>query len=768
MQTQIHLCIGFILHDIRGGGYQNLPILVEKMTPSTPTPVLATFASNASFLNQSTKLSATVISQFIIDINSVIAQVIASIVSAILLGLAAWFTRKFWKPLISGWLHRSPLKSRRKRRELAAYLEQEREDILEALIPGSTDLRVKDIVKGSNLFIPPPWKDLYSTNQSTMLVAYLIEAISKGQRILLLGEPGQGKTTVLKRVFTIMVDHFLEKSANVFPIYIPLREFTFSEGDEIDLLWTHLHSRFPLPLEDFTYLLCNDELFFLFDGFDEIKGELTQHSINARASTNIFSHPAILSCRKNFYDLYLSMSTIQEIYPQKIELQPLTLSDPVTQSLTDSVTKYIMAFCNKKQDIAPQKIITPPEKIIESIQRNQRLQDLAQRPLLLVMILDIFTDPQAIEENEWSMAKLYQKYTDKWLQNEAAKPDSVLRQDQKAVLMREIAWSVYRDREPVPYGLYQRATFTRDDLSKILKCFPDFYQDQDIKFAQLLDDVCLRTFLIESEGVNYYFIHKSFQEYYVARYIYEAIRYREDDISYVTQALQELIPVEVSAFLKDMLRAKELSTYNKEQMASTLISVYQHNSTNNDQSALVRQNASYYLAVLNTEKSVEFLEHTYQAEPNKWVQRGMMVGLAINCDRADILDRYIDIVCTDPDAASINIGYHLVHYGDQALEEGYHDKGGESCAGTIRAIFRHLGSDRYRKAWVLDLLTLRMLLEKRGITILQTDKQFLPFLKAFLNGNHKLQGSRFQQEKKRLQEILGKDPFYEKHREISV
>ena len=42
--------------------------------------------------------------------------------------------------------------------------------------------------------------------------------------------------------------------------------------------------------------------------------------------------------------------------------------------------------------------------------------------------------------------------------------------------------------------------------------------------AQLLDDLCFRTLLSASEGASYAFIHKSFQEYFIARYVFECMR----------------------------------------------------------------------------------------------------------------------------------------------------------------------------------------------------------------------------------------------------
>ncbi len=733
MRLQVFFCVCFSLLLLNAcssnSSYKLIYTREVVVFTTTSTPVVKQTASATRLVpptrepsksNASINTSKTNISQPLIDINGIITNFIGGILVLIIAGL---FTRSLWLPLITN--RHSPLKSKKKRRNLARYLQDEKIRILDVNAPGSIGLKVKDIVEGRRLFIPPLWKNLHSTTPSIELVEHLITTVSLGKRVLLLGEPGQGKTIVLKQVFTIMVDRFLHHSRDLVPLYIPLREFTYSTSDALDLLWAYLRNRFPLEFEDFIFLVRNNKIVFLFDGFDEIKGELTQHSINERASSNMFSYPSILSCRRHFYDLYLSMSAIQELYSIQVEFIPL--------ALTEVVKQYINSFCDMKRDIAPQDAITSPEKIVELIQGNQELQDLVQRPLLLVMILDIFTDPKERGESEWNIAKLYQKYTEKWLQNEAAKPDSVLRQDEKATLIQEIAWSTHRKRAANPYGLYQTATFTRGELSGVLRHFPAFYQEQDIKFAQLTDDICLRTFLIGNEGISYYFIHKSFQEYYVAKYIYDSIRHKGDDLDYVSQALQELIPMEVSAFLKGMLNARNHTKYDMEQMVNTLIKVYQGNGIEDDHAAIIRQNASYYLTVLGKQKAVQFLEQTYQQETNKWVQRGIMVGLALNCRRTDILERYIAIVNTDPDAASINIGYHLVHYGDQALEEGYYDKGGEICAGTVRAIVHHLKSESYKSYWILDILTLRMLLESRGVAVLSADPEYQSFLQEFLS-----------------------------------
>jgi hypothetical protein len=360
------------------------------------------------------------------------------------------------------------------------------------------------------------------------------------------------------------------------------------------------------------------------------------------------------------------------------------------------------------------------------------------------MILEVFSATREMDKGQWTVNKLYRIYTEQWLKTEAAKADSILRWSEKATLLQEVAWHTY-------HALSQHVTITYDELAVFIQTIKSRYSDKTD--AQLVDDLCFRTLLCVSEGENYTFLHKSFQEYYMARYVFECMRSRGQQASSwekIEQAPSTSLQFDIALFLKQML--KESTPVEKELITTNLVNVYQRNCTEDQLSLTIRQQASHYLTSLGSLRAIQFLERLCGEEPNKWVQRGILVGLALYCGRSDMLDRYIQFVRTDHEAEVINLGYHLVYYGDLPPESDYYIQGIEQCEKTVAALFRHLKDKHYQIGWSLDILTLTMLLERQGMSILRESQK--DFLNAFFQKDHSDLGKMFQQEKEHLKAIL--------------
>lgn len=559
-----------------------------------------------------------------------------------------------------------------------------------------------------------------------------------------------------------MTDNFLWNSINVMPIYIPLHEFSDPKNKNARTLlqlWEYLRTKpsnqFPLTYEQFTYLIEKNCVVFLFDGLDEKIMELSQQSINELMNNEIFYVPSILSCRKSFYEHNLSESIIQQRYTEKIELLPL--------EFTDSVKKYIIAF-GKDKGFKKEML---SKRIIEAIPQNKELQDFAKNPLLLTMVLDIIFQSHRMLKINWSKAKLYDTYTKKWLKNEASKSDSKLRWNEKSEFLEEIAWLIYKKNNPASNAyddeFYQTMKLTQKEIYELIETFNSYTQPtplaqvvKSIPLAQIVEDICNRSLLIGDYN-NYCFTHKSFQEYYIAKHI---IKCMEKNAEELARTLKESTPAEIADFLEDILQEDAKYKHGNSLIADNLIEAYKRNSGESYSSLTIREHACYYLACMGTQKATQFLEQTYMNETNKWVQRGMLVGLGIFCNREDIIEKYIDMLDKDSEAASINIGFNLAYCGDRSLEEafkeGFCDNGESNCDGLIRETFHHLRSEKYQAGWALDLFTLRTILQdkRRGIFALNVNRENIPFLNEFLSNDHIGRCTMFHRERTLLQEIL--------------
>jgi HEAT repeat protein len=209
------------------------------------------------------------------------------------------------------------------------------------------------------------------------------------------------------------------------------------------------------------------------------------------------------------------------------------------------------------------------------------------------------------------------------------------------------------------------------------------------------------------------YVHKSFYEYFAAAHLFSALISRSES---VPEAFKTFISAEVAGFLKGML-VEGASEVEKHIAVKSLIGVYQSfQESKSEREILARQQATHYLGRLGTREAVKFLEKSLESEPDKWVHRGIILGLALFCEQPKQTSQYISELEKDEEAASINIGYHLAYYGDQEFREDgadYYDRGHPECKWTVRAILRHLQTLDYSASWPLDLFTLRLLLESK-------------------------------------------------------
>ena len=423
---------------------------------------------------------------------------------------------------------------------------------------GLSGVTLREVLSIDGLFLAPVWR-WYQADvvNKADIVDLLVEQMAKEEtaRYLLLGQAGQGKTTVMKKVYGSLIARYRDGASEAIPVYFPLREGRFLPAFSLAGLWEYLAHRpqNPLPLDYSTFVEVSrrGQLVLLLDGFDEATEKWAQGAINQFSEGDLTLGASILSCRTNFYELFLIPSVIEARYDLKVELLAYPFGEPVKRYI-ERVTKHRQSHAHMR--------------VIEAIESKNELLDLAQRPLLLNMIIDGFMNHPDGAFDEFTILNVYESYVRRWLRNEAAKPDSSMTWEQKGDILEQLAWLLYNEAND---SASNSLTFTRGHLFELLA--KSNVTLQGLPLIRVADDICMRTFLIGSYAGVYSFIHYSFAEYFVARRMFSLLL---TDVQDTCLALQQFIRPGVADFLTSILQAKGLEGGKRRQLFHHLRDAY--------------------------------------------------------------------------------------------------------------------------------------------------------------------------------------------------
>ena len=217
---------------------------------------------------------------------------------------------------------------------------------------------------------------------------------SKGKRLVIVGDPGGGKTTLLQRIA-----YWILEEKHGFPIWIPLAEINnkrVQEGDETGQGWlyrylleTWLRDIAENPKDTpkewqllFEELLASSQLWLLLDGADEmavssplskIKKQLVQGWAN--------SVRVVLSCRLNLWEVEK-----EAIYENFDIYRTLDFQYP------DQVHEFINKWFGKDDPKTKELLDKQRKELLDKLgeDNRKRLRDLVKNPLRLALLCRIW------------------------------------------------------------------------------------------------------------------------------------------------------------------------------------------------------------------------------------------------------------------------------------------------------------------------------------------------------------------------------------------
>lgn len=348
------------------------------------------------------------------------------------------------------------------------------------------------------LFITPCGKNHrqvgFRDNSKRISTSSISKLFDKKQFITLIGNAGSGKSTIVKYLFLNAID-----SKFKIPIKVELRYLNDYNGTVIDFIKDRIFklSRLATHERIIERLMSSGDFVFFLDGYDEInstkKEKITKEIDDLVKLYN-----------KNHYLLTSRPYT-------EIDLLPLFHNFEVCELSDEDINSFI-----KKQIPIEEKELC--DKIIEAVnsQENVSYKSFLSNPLLLSMFILTFQSYSSIPQKRSEFYSqvfdaLYSVHDSMSKLAFVREKQSGLSKEQIVEILKLFSFLSYFDEQFIFSGIYLEEKFK---FIKEKKKTINFDNDK------LINDLQVAIGILNKEGTDYTFPHRSLQEYFAAIYIF--------------------------------------------------------------------------------------------------------------------------------------------------------------------------------------------------------------------------------------------------------
>jgi hypothetical protein len=500
-----------------------------------------------------------------------------------------------------------------------------------------TDVSIAELHE-YRLFVAPAVRTARS--ERDLPLSQIADRLIEGQDLLLLGEPGSGKTVLAFHIAMLIRDN--GSASSVMPVDIE-ELLTVVDGNErfslTELLTALIARSASLPNRKQLLELSErqaSQLILVVDGLDEALASGVGPADIARLLRGLSRHGTLLvTSRIEDYERTLASSVDPASFAGILTIQDWR----VENEFADFLIRLVEAD------------LRPNDDLLERVRRDGRLSRLVRRPLYARMLTFVADTDLERGLNE---TILYDLYLDKLASRVDTELRSAGRHEGRGVLQlwTEASWYIFErdlaasDGAPAP------------EILEYLQSAHDLTPQQADRVLHSITD-----YTATLTGFRAQFIHYSFYEFLVARHVADGlIAAQRDGSTDLLHLLGKHFPPEIRRFLVAILRTTtQAALYT---WPGWLAEAWRLNRRHPDDSE--RRTANNVIAYAVCRLGVacgQPLRELLQEEEDPFLRTSLYWALN-RTDDESALDEYLSVLTVDEEMASLNRGYLLYYFGD--------------------------------------------------------------------------------------------------------
>jgi len=323
----------------------------------------------------------------------------------------------------------------------------------------------------------------FSCGQKTVDDLGLMQIVRDNQKVIIKGDGGLGKTFFVKKLWSALFD----ESGGRIPVFIPLRELnehsdlSLQDFVRLTILPAARHST-----STFEYFCKRGDFVFLFDGFDEVV-ESKRDKLKSQ----------LIQLTRNFNNCGYLISTRETgAFNAWEDFNEFSVHRSSREQIVNMLKK--VPYSGNKQ------------KFIKKITKAyfEENESFLSNPLLAIMMMITFNDnPQSSGKKSIFYENAFQTlYSLHDGLKEAYERERSLDKDTFRKVFSHFCLFTYYNEE---------ISFSENDFRRYIKKTLN-YLNIEADTDEVIKEFCESTNLMQIEGLDFSFIHRSFQEYFAA------------------------------------------------------------------------------------------------------------------------------------------------------------------------------------------------------------------------------------------------------------